>query len=353
MKTLTVDLPDQTYRKLQKLRIDAKFMGKPWADFFQHLTRGVSLEPTVSDAISRATQGGLAKLWAENFILNLPLIVGDWDKYPEDKDRNSIGLLAKHKDEPALIIAAGPSVREKGHVKLLAERGWKGPTFATDRMLIPLLEAGHVPTYVMTVDGNRELIVKWYDNPLVDEHAKQITALFCSTAAPNAARRFQKAGGRLAWFHGMLDNFWQETDSVTSWLNYMTGSTAISAGGNVGATGFTLAYYLECAPIVYIGLDFGYTPSTAVQDTAYYKQLVTPGLSTEQIMGFYSKGWNPDFGVAYMTDVVFKHYREALFEMLTHANVQIFNATEGGAVHDAKLVKGIRFSEALDKYGER
>lgn len=357
MPKLSVNLSENTFRKLMKMKMDNKLGGKPWGEFFIFITRNVSINDSISEAISRSTKEGLGKLWAENFTMNLPAIVSDdydyvFKDYPEKKESASIGMLPKAEGKPALIIAAGPSIREKKHIELLAERGWKGISLTTDRMLVPLLKAGFTPTHVMSVDGNRELIVKMFDDPIVDKYADKITGLFCSTSAPNAVQRFKKAGGRLHWFHGMMDNFWVEQDSVSSWMNYMTGSTCISAGGNVGSTGYTIAYYMKCSPICFIGLDYGYTPDTPIEKTAYYERLAKPGLPMEAILGFYTTGYNPDFGVNYRTDVVFQHYKTALFEMIASAKTETYNATEGGAVHGPG-VKGIKFSELLDKYGER
>ncbi|MBW2671906.1 MAG: DUF115 domain-containing protein [Deltaproteobacteria bacterium] len=341
-------MPDVTFRKLLKLKKQQGYEGKPWSDWFRYLTRTVSLNERFDDAVGRNTRSGLAPLWMENFIMNLPEIV-DLETYPRDKDKHSIGRLPKHKGRPALIVAAGPSVEEKHHLELLAERGFKGVIFACDRMLIPLLKNGVVPNYVVSVDGNREKIVRWFDDPIVDRYAKRVTGLFVSTAAPNAVRRFKQAGGRIYWFHGMLDPFY-ELDSVTSFMNYMTGSTAVSCGGNVGTSCWTLAYYLKCSPIIFIGLDLGYTKETPIEETAYYELLKSSGAPLENIQQFYEEGVNPEFGCEYYTDAVFKNYRDSLLEMVEAAGVETINATEGGCVFGPGI-RCMRFEEVLERYG--
>lgn len=355
MPKIIAEVSDIVFQKFMKMKRDRKLKGKGWEPLITDLTKNMSLSDNIGEAISKSTKEGLFKLWSENFAMNFRSIVGEKDlpfeHYPDKKDMWSIGLLPKKEMSPALFIAAGPSVRERGHVELLARRGWKGVSLATDRMLIPLLKAGYVPNYVVSVDGNRELIVKWFDDPIVDEYAPKIIGIFCSTVAKNAVDRFRKAGGEVRWFHGMMDSFF-ETDSVTSMMNFMTGSTALSAGGNVGATCFTVAHYLHCNPIVAIGLDLGYNADTPIEQTAYYDRLYKPGVPMEQLMKLYKRDWNPSTGKEYLIDVVFVHYRDALREMVLAAKREFINSTEGGSLF-GEGIKCLPFSEVLDKYGER
>ena len=358
---LVVDLSERTFEKLRRLKEDAKLGDKPWEDYFKHLTRGVSLVEGQSERIHRATQETLFKLWTENLIMNVPEII-DYGKYPEVKEVNSIGTLAKHSGKPALVIGAGPSIYKYGHIQLLSEHpSDRLCLFLCDRMLIPCLRGGVTPDrfpnfYVASVDGNRDKIVKWFDDPVVDKWAGQVTGLFASTVAPNALQRFKKAGGRVKFFHGMVDSFWQ-VDSVTSMMNFMTGSTCLACGGNVGGTCFTLAYYLECEPVILCGLTYGYEPETPIEETAYYhtfKEAGQPMLIESMSKGFMKEGFNPDFGTPYKIDLVFQSYKDAFLEMAEQAtrakpSLRIINATEGGSLHGA-YITGMRLKDCLEKY---
>jgi len=354
LKTISARVPDNVFLKLEKRKRDDKYSDKPWAEWLAFLTKGVSLIEDFEDAIGKGTRDALGKLWMENFVLNLDHII-DRKTYPKNKDVNSLGLLPKHRDSPALTVAAGPSLREHRHIELLAERGFTGTIFSCDRMLVPLLKAGIVPHYVTCVDGNRELIVKWFEDPLVDEHASRITGLFTTTAAPTAVDRFLEAGGTIRWFHGMLDSFF-DLDSVTSFMNYMTGSTAVSCGGNVGSTSWTLAAYLQCNPIILIGLDLGYSQKVPFEDTAYYARFLDSGVPPEKMQVVFTEGFNPDFHTRFYQDPVFKHYRAALLEMVSVGKktwgVETWNCTEGGSVFGTDI-QGMRFKEALKRYGKK
>ncbi|MFH1327738.1 MAG: hypothetical protein ABIH76_02650, partial [Candidatus Bathyarchaeota archaeon] len=94
MKKLRVDIPDVVFNKLEKQKREDKFGRKPWADWFRHITKNVTLVEGFNEAITKGTRDALAKLWMENFVMNLKFIV-DLDTYPDGKDANSLGLLPK------------------------------------------------------------------------------------------------------------------------------------------------------------------------------------------------------------------------------------------------------------------
>ena len=228
MPTLKIELSDYLLKKLRKKKEEDGYGGRSWTDWIRHITKGVIVNPTPSDLISKGTREHLAELWAENFIMNLPEII-DWEGYPENKEEKSIGLLPKFKDRSALVVGAGPSIWKHNHLQVIAESDYGGVLFITDRMLIPCLKAGVTPEkfpdyFVVSVDGNREKILKFFDDPIVDKYADGITALFAATGAPTAVKRFK---GRKYFFLGMLDPF-HEMDSVTGFMNYMVKLTAVS-----------------------------------------------------------------------------------------------------------------------------
>lgn len=354
------DMPETTFLKLTKDKIEKNIGKGMWGEYFRYLMKNVFIIEDIGASITKATAKGLSELWMENFIMNIPDIV-DLKTYPASKEESSIGMLPKHKEAPALIVAAGPSIHKYKHLDLLAEKGFNGKIFTTDRMLLPLLQRGVIPDYVVTVDGNRELIVKWYSDPLIDRYGDRITGLFATTVANNVVKRFKAAGGTIRWFHGALDSF-HTLDSVSSFMNYMTKDTSIQCGGNVGATCFTLAWYLHSLPIIFIGLDLGYTLETPAEETAYYKSMAEAGVPMEKIKSLFSEGFNPDFNVGYTQDMVFKHYRDSILEMIENQSyfigdtlvvtepVEVINATGGGALH-GKGITGMPFSKVLEKYG--
>ena len=348
MPKLNVALSETLYQKLLRKKELDKLGGVSWVDWLRYITRDVILDPTPSELIGQSTRENLANLWAENFILNLPELV-DLSKYPEGKEERSIGLLPKHEGRSALVVGAGPSIQKHNHLQVIAESNYGGALFLTDRMLIPCLKAKITPDkftiYVVSVDGNRFEIPKFFDDPVVDEYADRITGLFAATVAPEAIKRFK---GPKHFFLGLLDAFYP-MDSVTGFMNYMVKLTGVSCLGNTGAAAIVVADYLKCSPVILCGMDLGYTPELPIEDTAYFKVLEKSGMTTEQCMPFFTKGYNPLFDVEFIQDTVYFHYSNSLLEAIDKNKMSIINATEGGAIFGVGII-GMKLKEALEKW---
>ena len=294
---------------------------------------------TLEERINERVMEVNFKIWMENLVDNLPVI----------KTCKNISHIPKATRRTAIVVGAGPSFKEKGHMGLLKEV--KNQTLvAVDRMFIPLLSAGITPDLVVSVDGHRELIVKWYDSPLVDENRGTI-GVMAVTVASNVVKRFS---GEKFFFTPLIDELDSST-SLTRAINYMTGTPILSAGGNIGITCVNLAAYLGYKNIILTGMDQGYTMETPIEKSAYYPIVkeadptMTPDRYKEVFLEY---GYNPDFGVKYYTDKVFKYHRDYLVEIsnyLAEDGITIINATEGGAVHGGSII-GIPFKEALRKY---
>lgn len=399
LNRLVARLTDMDLDKLMKLKLeDAECREMSNEYFLTKLVRAklrtVSLLTTFEETVQKSTAKALGGIWAENFTLNIPELM-DREKcmnaMKEDLRKNGkeiekthrnpliplslseekgLNSIKKRENQPCLCVAAGPSIHEHGHIKMLAERGWKGPVLTTDRMLRPLLEAGVSPAngfdlICANVDGHRVIIPRFFkDDEGRPLKADGVTGMFVSSTAPQTIEAAKAAGMSVHWFHGMLDNFDIE-GSYTNWMNKMVAVPCIAAGGNVGATCLVLALYIWCNPVVYIGLDLGYTPDTPIEETAYYHTFSEKGASVEQMLTIFSEGFNPDFGVAYKQDIVFKGYTSSLLGMIETRQyeaeykkgqpgmypVEVISATEGGALHHPTLVKGMKFSQALDLYG--
>jgi len=295
---------------------------------------------TLEEQINERVMEVNFKIWMENLVDNLLVI----------KTCKNISQIPKVRNRAAIVVGAGPSFKEKGHMELL--KGVKNQTIiAVDRMFIPLLSAGITPDIVVSVDGHRELIVKWYDSPLVDENRGTI-GVMAVTVASNVVQRFP---GEKFFFTPLVDELGSST-SLTRAISYMTGTPILSAGGNIGIACVNLAAYLGYKKIILTGMDQGYTMETPIEKSAYYPIVkeadptMTPGRYKEVFLEY---GYNPDFGVKYYMDKVFKYHRDHLIEIsnyLAEEGVTIINATEGGAVHGGAII-GMPLKEALHKYG--
>jgi len=293
---------------------------------------------TLEEQINERVMEVNFKIWMENLVDNLPVI----------KTCRNISHIPKATERTAIVVGAGPSFKEKGHMELLKDVKNQA-IISVDRMFIPLLSAGVTPDIVASVDG-QEIIIKYYDSPLVDENRGTI-GVMAVTVASNVVKRFP---GEKFFFTPLID----EPDSSTSLtraINYMTDTPILSAGGNIGITCVNLVAYLGYKNIILTGMDQGYTMETPIEKSAYYPIVkeADPTMTPEKYKEvFLEYGYNPDFGVKYYTDKVFKYHRDHLVEIsnyLAENGITIINATEGGAVHGGAIIC-MSLKEALRKY---
>ncbi len=327
------------------------------------LVRDVRAEDTLREHIQRQTSKSLLGTWMDNFAENLPEI-----RRPGSRTISDLVPDRKNLDGPegsSVVIGRGPSLFKRGHLKTLAESGYRGTVLCTDGILIDALRAGVTPDkyrnfLVVTVDGNRERIVRWYDDPLVDEHGRNIKAVLTATAARNVYERCVRAGAEVYWFHPLYDDY-RSNESFSRLMKLMTttgehrrGVPSVSCGGNTGATCWVLSHaLLRHSPTCLIGMDLGYPDGTPLDQTHYYSGLMeATGGDVRSVQGAYKEVVNPSGDRAH-ADPVFWHYREAFLEMAAEVNPKFrtINATGGGTLF-GDGIEWMKFEEFLDKFKE-
>jgi hypothetical protein len=356
-KNLIVKLNDVTFEKLKKWKADLGFADSDWATFFDYLTRDVQLSDLLPTKITRHTFEVLMPLWSRNFAENLPYIRGG-------KAINDLEGYAKGK--PIVIVGAGPSVWKNKHLQLLAESNFEGVVAVCDSMLKHALKAGVTPEkfkdyLVGSVDGNRELIWKLYDDPLVDRYGKNIKALFTTMVAPNTRERAERAGIEIYWYNPSYDD-WRKSESFTRLAGMMTsterrpkGIGCIRSAGQVGASLWAIAFsVLNASPIALIGVDCGYLDGTPIEETAYYKAILEMvGGDVKMATRYFRRIYNPYFKCYCLVDFAFDSYRKIWLELakLVPREYVTINCTEGGSLFSEEI-KSMKFKDFLDHYKE-
>jgi len=293
---------------------------------------------SVSDKINLKTGEIYFKMWVDNLTKNIQII----------QKNEGISKLPKTKRKTAIVVGAGPSFWEKNHIKKLKKVKDK-TIIATDKMLVPLLKEGITPDYVVSVDGLEE-IKNYYDDPLVNKDISTI-GIMAVTVAPEVVNLYP---GKMYFYTPMVDDVNQPI-SATNTISYLTNTSVIASGGNVGITCINVAYYLGYKNIICIGLNLGYATEKDVEESSHFIDIKEddPSMSFEKYMSlFVEEGFNPEFNVKYFTDLSWKPQIEKVLERavnMSKQGINLINATEGGSLHGRGIVC-MQFDEALKKY---
>lgn len=294
---------------------------------------------SLAEQINQKVRDVNFKLWMENLADNMQAI----------KSGGDISQIPKTSKKTAIIVGAGPSFKEKGHIGIL-RKVKDHAIISTDRMLIPLLEYNIIPDFVVSVDGHRKNIVRFYDSELITEKISTF-GVMAVTVAPNVVQRFH---GKKFFFTPMIDDIDQPI-SLSSAVSSMTRTSILSTGGNVGITCIYLAFYLGYKNIILTGLDLGYTMDTPIEDSAYYSiaKKADPTMTPERYKeSFIIEGYNPYFKVNYYTDITWKSHIDDIVRQskyMAENGVNIINATEGGSIHGG-AIKSMTLEESIQKY---
>lgn len=186
-----------------------------------------------SRAMARRTVAQTGTTWLTQGLANLPTLAG----------LPTIAPLARaFAGRPAILVSPGPSLsRNLACVAGLAERAL---VISGTHSLSALLGAGAPPHLLVGADPG-DLSRHWAGRDLSGVGAFVLAAT-CrpETFAAGVRRRFVFAG------NGRLD----------SWMFEPLGETpALSTGGSVACSMFSLALHLGCDPIVLVGQDLSFT----------------------------------------------------------------------------------------------
>lgn len=285
---MEITIPQTHLAQLDEIR---QLNGIEWKDFFGNiLARSEELVPltlpiNMGECIARNTLRDKLTLWADNIKRNMTAI---------DESADVIDLEGV-KDTHVLIIGNGQSYKD--HLDDIKQ--FQGVKMCCEINLVPLLKAGIVPDYVMSLDGE-DLLCEHLENPIVEKYAGRITAILSSTVHPKIIERWP---GKMAFITPWLDDM-DELKSITKVMQMFTKKTVLRTGGNVGSFMWFVAAFLEAKSIAMIGLDFSYPLATTpyLSDTQAWSWL--NHLPREEILKHYTKKTTPA-GVEVITESCF------------------------------------------------
>ena len=295
--------------------------------------------------------------WIDNFGKNLPDI---W-KLPSAKNL----IPKKERNDSAIIIGRGPSLKKFNHLKLLANSKYDGNIICTDGALKSVLESGVTPDkfpkfFVVSVDPDKELIPDFFDHKIIRKYGNKINGIFSILLHPLVIKNAKKAKIKINWIHTLFD--YQE--GMKSFNNISAlivrskknvGLPAIQTGGNAGTSGWFVSWkILKCNTITLIGINHGWEETDSLKTIMSHGNVAIPPKISQKSKLFrklYPKIFNPDFQTYCILDPIFNYYRNALIEFISRSpkSVKTINATEGGSVYGDRITS-MKFSQFLSKY---
>jgi len=332
-------LLEPDWRDLQAMR---KKHSMTWREFVHQLAtypdiveQALELPPEIDDntQVCATTLHRFMPMWMSNIHENFAAIKNGLDVRDIPKT-----------DLPALIIGAGPSLYRNDHLQLLADQGFDGVIFATDRILKDCLDVGVVPDYVCVLDG-QEGILPFFDHKLVDDYAEQIGAIMCATTHPKVVKRW---GGRIHWFSNSISD--NVAPNVAYLLHHLLKKTEVSTAGHVSSLGWSIAHTIGCRTIALIGVDLSYPANTPIEETEnydkYFKAFDGDAEMTEKCYTpYHHKFFDTD---CYYNPIFSTYIKCSLgqFALASVAGATIYNCTEGGAL-EGDNVKCMHFADFL------
>ena len=210
----------------------------------------------------------------------------------------------------ALIVAAGPSIKNDESKKLELLRGFKGTIYATDGIFAEMVKRNIIPDYVCSVDSD-PIIASLYD-----AHMNRSTrTLLAITVHPDVCKRLRCLN--IKWFMPEIDNP-DDEGSMTNRALKM-GIPVIKPFGNVGACLYNIATWMHRihghSRIGLVGFDYSY-PSLDFNLTQYYHQLMEIAEGDEEkAKSLMLDVYNPITKKHVWTDPVYFTYRTAFLRM--------------------------------------
>ena len=298
--------------------------------------------------------------WVTNFALNIEHI---WNEPSAGKLTPSL-TTNPFRNESAIVIGRGPSVKKKNHLELLANSNFDGTIICCDGMLKNALKAGVTPEkfpkfYVVSIDPYSPA-KEFYDDEIINKFGPSINGIFSTIVKPTTVANARNAGIKIHWLHSLFDyNEGKKSFNQLSALMIRSkkhaGLPAIQTGGNVGTSSWFVGWkILKCNQICLIGINHGWEESDSWEKIiSHGSDLVDISVvdrNSPRFKKLFQTLHNPDFDCKCIVDPLFQFYSSALKEFISRSPdwLTTINATEGGSIFGNRI-KGMKFQEFLNQ----
>ncbi|MDI3540984.1 MAG: hypothetical protein PWP66_522 [Thermosediminibacterales bacterium] len=251
------------------------------------------------EIIDRNTVIFFSQKWTDNFFENLPFTVRSTPvKY----------FFDSMKGFPIIIVAAGPSLDENIHY--LKEAKGKAVIICAGSAFKALLKEGIIPDFIVSIDGSEPNFLH-FDG--IDNF--EAALVFEPMIYPDILKVYK--GKKVIFQASPL------TGVIQKKLNRDFG--ALSLGGTVAISAFSLAVRIGGNPIIFVGQDLAYKNGiTHASGTAHKNKSVDKSKELIEVEGIDGK---PVY-----TDRVFLSFLTQFEqEIEKYPDIEFIDATEGGA----------------------
>lgn len=273
------------------------------------------------------------KLWNKHLLQNLnEIIINPGFNYFHDL----------YKDEPIIIVSAGPSLNKNMH-QLIDAKG-KAVIIAVSTALKPLLAKNIIPDIVILIDA-AEAMIAHFEN-IDKSKLKEVILAFAPKVQPKIVNEW--SGPK------MLTPIPSE-DQLIRWIEQYTDYKGrIFSGGSVAHSALGLAYFLGGNPIIFIGQDLAFSnESTHVKGSPETEKIEVDRNKHPERDYFYIKNI---YGDQVLTRNDYYDYlkwfnRNIKFLLEENTKLKIIDATEGGAKIEGTEIKSLK--EVLEQHCQK
>ena len=301
--------------------------------------------------------------WVQHFAINLENIWDESSAKDLEPDKNR-----KQKNNLAVVIGRGPSIKKHGHLELLAQSNYNGSIVCTDGSLINVLKAGITPEkfpkfYVVTIDPY-QFIEQHFDDPIIAKFGSKINGVFSIITHPKVVSLARNAGIKIHWLHTLFDynegkkSFNHISSMMVRAKNHVNGLPAIQTGGNVGTSSWFVAWrILKNDTVALIGINHGWEDEGVSEMIKLHQRKIAKDNAeiikkdNPKYKNYFKKIHNPDFNCEAVVDPIFQFYRMALIEFIGRSPswLTTINATEGGSIF-GKRIESMKFVDFLKNH---
>lgn len=227
---------------------------------------------------------------------------------------------------PAIIVSAGPSL-DKNVDDIVVAKG-KAFIISVDSAIRKLIEHNIIPDIVVTVDSHKPMVL------FESDKAKEVPIVISGQSRHEIVR--QHKGKRFVYTG---DDFYNKL--IKKWNKNISG---LSTGGSVANDAFSLAKFIGFKTIILVGQDLAFTNDKKHASSVYDEKAI--GEDDESCKYTYVKD---NDGNDILTYINFKLYKDWFEERIaSDNNIQVINATEGGArIEGAKV---LTLKAAINEY---